>query len=814
MNNSIKAFLLTSVAFFNVYCSKKTDKNDNKENIIKNYIHENKQFKNEELSKEYYDLKLLSKSIATDFLKTYTKLVNKYKIETDLFPILIENDERKLTLISTEQFITMDINIDADEDLNSFLKLLSVIQTNIKNLNKYFIYYSDYEFKQKVKSSDFRSIYIINQIINEFKNANNSNLNKYLFAHFLAGFSLIDFEAVDKKNLIIQLGKNLTIIPDELETFSKNFESFLEKNLLNIEFINFDFNDFYSERIEKRTNANFSQFFYDQSKKFSNIKNSFFNNKKTISSSIDSMLDDIKDIDVYYEPINSHSVNTIESVKTNSEKLINFYNSYQEFGKNNSYQKFIEFSYANFSYNNLVHLRPTVISGEKKYPVQHAPIKKIDLTDSSKIKINFGDYYVYETENWEEYGGVFYSLPRLTDSPAISNNKEKTFSLLSAFNFESTKELSYNNSKPILLPTMPEAYVEYSYAAVPGIHHANSPSLEKLRNIQRSNKFKFIYEFFNWKFYQHVVNDFDIRFIPTDIDITLSSTKNILVVPKIPYDLADKIQYKFKGNGGDYYLKISNYAEYQFEANSKDKWFIDATDILGETTYFGNTIFIGNKLLHFVPGSKPKEIIIKQKNGVYKVFDENIGKNLIPSYDFSKQNISNPENFLNEILHKNDQKVSFVEIENYLTRNNKAWFDTKNSIFINPLNPNRINKNDLIIIGKNKSGIFLYNPLIRDLYYISESTNTLELIEANILNFKFDKDKLYFITDSEVVLCINDNNIIKIFSFNESKIKFDDLKEIAKNKKYRINENVLTFSAENKLLGWYLSQSGTFFAKE
>lgn len=828
MKTYINLIIFAIINIFIYSCEKKDEKNNINyeiENIKNNFSTADNLLTFENISYENIIIAKNTLEITTKFYEKLIKLKNKHNIDEDYYPILNSYSAKNnsILFISMEDNTIVKINLDNNEELSDFDNFFTLIQDNIVKLKNYYNIWAENIFYKSLKSEDITIAINLDKINKIIKNFNNNALLKFIYSHYYIGLNFYDFYEIDKKNLSIQLHKIIDDENNELLTFTNALDSYLNQNLNNTR-------NFYNNFLNTLNTNNLSttekytlQSNYDLEKKFSGIKNLLIKNtdNSNLSSTLNKLIENVSNFHIDYNLEKIYSDSFENDSLFHADKINNFVSSHENIGKNNEYYKFIEFSEAIFHYNNLSHNKGIFNGKEFLYPALTVPIKQIDLRDNTKINIEYGDNFLYDTENWNEYGGLFYKTPKLIHTAYATNDKLKSFSLLKALNLDRKKEFVYYPNKPILLPTIPEAYISYTYENIPGILYNENKKLNNLRNIQRSNKFKFMYEFYDWRFYQYAIKSLDYEYIPTEIEIKLGNSSYILVTPYISDSLENKINYKFFGDGGNYFLKISNKAEYQIESTKEDKWFIDATDIPGEVYLFGNIMAIGKKIITFNINEKPEEIIVLQSNGILRNVNFSLKKNHIAMINYEKQVKDEEINFIKKMSEYNNQYEGYIEIENYISTNNKAWYDIMQNNIINPLSNECCNyKNNLIIIGNNRYEVYFYNTKTKDILYLKkglldkERENSLQLIESNVSSFIFSADKLFIKNHTNIIMTVTHSKDIKIISYDNSLMDIEHLKSYAKNKNYNLEQRLMVFNAKKELIGWYLSQENEFFAKD
>ncbi len=771
-----------------------------------------------------YENQILTKDtieITAKFYEKLNDLKNSKKLEADYFPILNSYSEnnKSLLFISMADNSIVKIKIDPGDNLNEFDRFFTLIQENTLKLKKYYNSWNENIFYKPLNKEDITVAINLEKINTVLKKFNNNYLIKYIYSHYYIGVNFYNFYDIDKKNLTIQLHKIVDNENNDLSIFINKLDLYLADNLSNYKNFYSNFLKIFSTNFNSLEERYTVQSNYDFEKQLIGIRNLVLSSNENLNlfSSVNKLLENVKNIKMTYKLDNIYTGNPESDSIFHAEKINNFIASYENIGKNNEYYKYIEFSDAIFHYNNLAHSNKINNENEILYTAVTVPIKQIDLRDGNIMKVEFGDNFLYETENWKEYGGIFYNTPKLIQTAYATSDKEKSFSLIKALNLSHKKELPYYPNEPILLPITPEAYISYSYDNIPGILYNENKKLEIIRNIQKSNKFKFMYEFYDWRFYQFAIKNLEYEYIPTEIEIQLGKDKYLLMTPSISSTFENKLNYKFYGNGGSYYLKISSKAEYQIESSNADKWIIDASEVFGEVFLFGNIMAIGKKIITFNISEKPAEIVVIQSNGIIKNVNFSSRKNHISLVDYEKLLKSDALNSLKKMTEYSNQYEGYIELENYKSANNKAWYDIANNKIINPIYNS---KNHLIIVGTNNNVIYFYNTKSKDILYMKieslekELENTLLLIEKNIASFLFTEEKLFIKNSENIIITMTHPNNIKIISYDNSITDIENLKIFAKNKNFILAERLMVFNAKNKLIGWYLSQKNEFFAKD
>ena len=786
----------------------------------------------------HYEKKFLSSNNDNKKIEKFNNIVlelrKKYKLCEEYFPLFesYNNSSNTLRFMNIKSLITTLVNLEQNEDLSELLDFYSILKDNILSIRKNTIVKEKNVFP--IKGSSSTDFYIANYFIDSifsFYKDKDQRFVDFLSATINIGtyYNLNNYiDYYDDDNEIIQLSIILQNTKNNLKDFTNKYSSYIRKNIENFTNFNFDFYSFYKESISK-TNDFGIQNSYNRDKVFSGIKNTILNNTnfETINYSINQIVFPASKLDY----IQKHDLNLFNNMQDRSiaqaEKINYFVASYETLGRYNTFFDFLAKNNES-KYNNLTHSTPYFENNSnlKVHPLHTLPIKKIDLTQSKSMKVHLGSLYLYETQHWLPYGGLMYKTPYISEQNTnYDKDKNSAISLLRAFNLNEIKEIDFLAGKPLLLPTMPEAYIEYSYSNIPGIIYNNNVKLNLIRKLQSANKNKFMFEFFNRNFYQFAIDNMYFSYIPTEIEIVLNSDSNILLSPSIPLDYKNNLTYKFIGNGGSYYLKLEDRVNYIFESNKNDKWFIDARLFPGDIITMFNNVFIGNKMLYFSGAEKPVEILILQKNGMLKsvnLRNRDIDILTINSENFNHNTNDIIDNISKDLINSN-QTDGYIEIENYNNNNNKDWYDINSKILINPdtcINHGPCtSKKNLIIIGKNNEYIYFFDTKSSTIYYTenlvqeNKIENELKLLQKNVMNFNFIKNELFIKTENGLVYSVINPNNLKIKSIDKSKITIDHLKELIKDNIFSLSNEIIIFNNENDFIGWYITENNQFIDK-
>ncbi|BBH54309.1 TcdA/TcdB pore-forming domain-containing protein [Fluviispira sanaruensis] len=336
---------------------------------------------------------------------------------------------------------------------------------------------------------------------------------------------------------------------------------------------------------------------------------------------------------------------------------------------------------------------------------------------------NLGDYYIYKSIPPKD---MFHGL-----SPATSNKQIDPMSVRKEICFaesgtlfntrceRSMKGYSFLKiNKPLVLPTIPKMNLDYEYGTAPTLTSRNDAEMHTVRLLESNSGFKFEHE------RTFVQNDIVKYFIPellkTDIEIILDNKDRVFYAPTReehvesimnailnPYYSGSKdiekqlwrgpvINYKFYGPNDSnkyadhspiYQIQIQNSATYHIIANENDKstWILDLS-AYGHAEeknliFDYNLINIGKTNIKFE--GKPYSIILRHPENILTKYDFVTKKQTMISIDFSdKYNL----NLMKKMLDDFGQNDGFISIEYSKSISHvmhRAWYDVKNSEFIN-----------------------------------------------------------------------------------------------------------------------------------
>jgi hypothetical protein len=314
---------------------------------------------------------------------------------------------------------------------------------------------------------------------------------------------------------------------------------------------------------------------------------------------------------------------------------------------------------------------------------------------------------LYQFENYcphkNDYLGVR-ELLKLEQNKIINLNNEKFNKL-------------YQENLEVMVPISPESYLWYEYGPSRGIlSSAESEEIKTVYEMQNNSNNKFFFAFSEPIVNQAIVKA-KLRYVNTNINITLGEDNVKLTTPTVPDIYKENINYSLNGTkGGNYILQAQKNLKYKISLTGIETFSIILDQNIDYSLYSvkleKHKIIIDNTEFEINEDHPPKNIIFhythpsgEMENAIY---DFKSHKLLIDNIHFDFDGSHVPST-LNELKDKIDslsgiyQNEGFVEINHFPLTNMpsfdhsvkpmpsvylyyKGWYDLKKKEFISYLN--------------------------------------------------------------------------------------------------------------------------------
>lgn len=250
------------------------------------------------------------------------------------------------------------------------------------------------------------------------------------------------------------------------------------------------------------------------------------------------------------------------------------------------------------SYKNAIIVNNQIITEDAdSLELNPVVIKKIDLTNSDKVKLELGTNYLFKTNRAEEnassfpFGNYLFGNFGASVGSIKTDNKENAINLTRSLFAEEHKIVDILNNRDnleIILPVTLESFIDYSYNAVSlGFRYRGDSELQVTDIIQVKEAFSFRY--YQWP-QDYAIRSLSLKSIDTEIEIKLGSRNFTFVTPIISDNNADKLNYIFSEGSGTFTLITNNQKRVKYEIKTSSSKLSSWTIILQ-----GKEIVVQNK---------------------------------------------------------------------------------------------------------------------------------------------------------------------------------------------------------------------------
>ncbi|HHR5880205.1 TPA: TcdA/TcdB pore-forming domain-containing protein [Providencia alcalifaciens] len=349
----------------------------------------------------------------------------------------------------------------------------------------------------------------------------------------------------------------------------------------------------------------------------------------------------------------------------------------------------------------------------------------IDLKNS---QITFDSQYIYRTTPSSAGGGRRNYIFWGGNFPTMMMDKQLALNIRREIGYpKATHSVDFSHADAIVLPVIPKSYIKYSHNLWPGATSRHDSGFDIIRRIEKTDKFDFDFYIFPS---ENIITQISHEYVDSSIDILLDENYRELIVPILDSEWDGKIEYRIKGNGGEYKISLNKGIKIflsEDESNNKpSKWIIDSSLLSSDTVEIkNNTLSIGGVNVELdVTHLQGKIQLVNKKNEVSEV-DFISGDIHLLSEDESQWRSSSEslDSYLQHYVDKHQSHSQYIVIDNHQIdgRNTgKAYYDVTNKryIFINTESKNK----QLAILGD------VYD---KDAYFYLPTKNVIWRVDIN-----------------------------------------------------------------------------------
>ena len=492
-------------------------------------------------------------------------------------------------------------------------------------------------------------------------------LHNYLNYTLIAHASLKDSIQVSRlvKNLLNKEGKAAT---STVNLFSSSLEKVANENLgllFNGALIGFDAYEVYAAENEPQQIIFGTQLAFDSASFITSTASISAGSMgyTTASASLGSMGIIVAGLGIGFTAL----AHNFASIGENAKMVGRYFNALDEAYKGNGYE---------CSANNNVLV-----------PKFGAIFKEINLKNN---QIEFDSQYIYRTSPKSAGGGKNNYIFWAGNFPTIVNDRQEAINIRDGIGHnESIRTVDFSLQEIIFLPITPKSYIKYDYNLLPGATTRHDLGFDVIRRLEESEKFD--YDFYIFPS-ENIITNINHEYVKTSINIILDSKGQNLIIPELPSEWHDYIEYKIQGNGGKYRISLNEGVGIKISDNLDcgvpSQWFIDITNCNDKSVaFFDEKIKIGNIGISLEGQNVESEFfIVDEFNEVKKINykEKNIS---IASIDESywKDNISGFKEHLHNLTREYELLQQYVVIENFQFQGDnlgRAYYEVENERFI------------------------------------------------------------------------------------------------------------------------------------
>ncbi|MCG8563661.1 MAG: C80 family cysteine peptidase, partial [Desulfobacterales bacterium] len=169
--------------------------------------------------------------------------------------------------------------------------------------------------------------------------------------------------------------------------------------------------------------------------------------------------------------------------------------------------------------------------------------------------LGFGTHYMNQTTHGSSGSGKINYFGWVNDGPV--ENTDAQINIAHALGVTSPSyTLSHRETEVIVLPATPETHLSgYDYQTLPGAVTRDDPGFGVLRTLEQDETFDFDYYLWPSEYILHKIDNFEYRNVITHI--YLDGNSRTLLMPDLPSEHNNKIEYKFHGQGGNYVIGLN-----------------------------------------------------------------------------------------------------------------------------------------------------------------------------------------------------------------------------------------------------------------
>lgn len=316
-----------------------------------------------------------------------------------------------------------------------------------------------------------------------------------------------------------------------------------------------------------------------------------------------------------------------------------------------------------------------------------AIFKTLDLQNNL---VEFDSQYIYRTSDKSSGGGRRNYIFWAGNFPTIVRDRQQAINIREGIGYQDkTHHVNFSDREILFLPITPKSFLKYDYNLWPGATTRHDSGFDVIRRLEETNHFDYdFYIFPSENTITHIYHEY----VETPVAVKLDANKRNLVIPSIPIEWRNFMNYKIYGNGGEYKLTLNEGAKITLIENSDEwhpsHWLINATVLKNDKIeIFENRIKVGGVDIYIEEKNRSgKYFIVTNKNETNEIDFLNKRINVISENENSwKDDIPGFERYLHELVKEHRFNQQYVIIENYQYHGNnvgRAYFEVKNERFI------------------------------------------------------------------------------------------------------------------------------------
>lgn len=352
--------------------------------------------------------------------------------------------------------------------------------------------------------------------------------------------------------------------------------------------------------------------------------------------------------------------------------------------------------------------------------------------DIKNNQIQFDSQYIYRTTPHSAGGGRKNYIFWAGNFPTMVKDKQQAINIRRGIGYQdAVHQVDFQNAKAVMLPVIPKSYIKYSYNLWPGCTSRNDSGFNVIRRLEQADNFD--YDFYIFPSENTITQIFH-EYVNTPIDIILDEENRELVVPQLAKEWYGKIEYKLKGNGGEYKLNLNQGIKVvlmdDIQADKPSKWIINSSLLADDTIEIkNNNLIIGGVKIEIDITCKQEKIwVINKKSEINEIDISSAQINIVSENENQwKDSTESLDSHLQHYADKHQLHGQYIVIDNhqYNGKNvGKAFYDVTNKryIFIDTLDEN---KQHAILGFISKSEAYFYLPTQKSIWKVDIASGSL-----------------------------------------------------------------------------------------